>query len=143
MFSVLGLGYLKNYAHLLCQILLVGLWKLTVSIYFSQIWIKTYIIIKWLVVRLNIITKLKLCENFINLFGTSFEFFLRWQYASLKNCQLFNYSPSVLCISSLYFMICFRILKLFRFVLSYCKRTFLFLIMHFEFLSFIYQKLIV
>ena len=65
--------------------------------------------------------KFNFYENFVNLFAISFEYFFRRPYASLKNCQLFNYLPSVFCMSSLYLMVCFRLLKLFRFVLSYCK----------------------
>lgn len=49
----------------------------------------------------------------------------------------------VLCVSTLYFMICFWILKSFRFALSYFKRIFVFIIMCFDFSSSIYQKLIV
>ena len=80
------LRFFKKFAHLLCQMLLIGLWKFTVDIYFAQIWITAYIIIKWLGVRLNIITKFNFYENFINLSAISFKSFFRRQYASLKSC---------------------------------------------------------
>ena len=138
-----NIGFSKKFAHLLSQILLVGIWKFTVDLYFAQIWIAIYIMIKWLVVRLNIITKFNFYEDFVNLFAIPFDFFFCRQYTSLKNCHLFNYCPSIFCISSLYFMICLWILNFLDWCWVFVKEFFLFLIMCFDFPSSVYQKLIV